>query len=793
MFISNYHIVKINSDSSKVAVVDLTLNHCFVIKNIKLLYKNGSRFITMPSRKKANGSFEDIAFPINQSVRSVIENLVYAGYDFMVSEEKDNIYFYTTNKDKNAIHLQDFSDFYSTDYFCDDTESRKNEEINIDNVKVHAKNKMKLCAVCTVLLENELVIRNIKLITKSSGEMLMVMPYYQLKGRFEYKNIAYPVNTKMRKKLEITLFTAYYKLSNSDKIKNLGAVFKSEIDSKTMVIDDQKKLLFDILWNNSESGYLLQSRITPILNNYGFEWKKIFGVNTVAELAQKVDFLKIRKVETRPNIFVDWIVVSIQNKVSPKVVKSNVGIQLTTDVISSIHNVLYTESKNKEGNMLMSDVVPVLEKNAPDLFNSLPNVKISHILKECDFVKQYMVQNSDTSFQAWVHIEPPQDRKATIETILSPVVDISLVTNNKTKNDIKKDRLGKIITALNNPFQHVPNSVFWPEHRILPNGVKRDDFHAAIKNLGQALKNETVGRFELDVMSWVSKLIYVKNTMVIDLIHGGYISYPKTFKPNLSNVGNKLLKMYQYNLVNIYRFGSVNENGDIISKGIHRIFTITNYGHNQLKDIGRESNFNTFMVLQDADAIKQKLSINQWLIKCITLFRYYITRYALNQMFISKTPTQNWGRINAFVECNCQPIFAQSIRRGNDWEDMKKTGEFYEKFQRIINLILHYTDIYYNNNRAEFLKKPIFVFVAEDFEHCREIFQIIKKIIYVSSKNEMLAEIWFCNDLDVYNHFLSSHFSFNEFDVPIPINLSEKFNIDKLITDEVEVVIEDSI
>ena len=50
---------------------------------------------------------------------------------------------------------------------------------------------------------------------------------------------------------------------------------------------------------------------------------------------------------------------------------------------------LYTEVKNKDGNMIMSDVVPVLEKNAPDLFRSLPNVKISHILKECDFIKQY--------------------------------------------------------------------------------------------------------------------------------------------------------------------------------------------------------------------------------------------------------------------------------------------------------------------------------------------------------------------------------------------------------------------
>lgn len=389
MIISNFHIVKIDSDSSKVAVVDLTLNHCFVIKNIKLLNKNGSRFITMPSRKKANGAFEDIAFPINQSVRSSIENLVYAGYDFMVSEGKDHIYYCAKNEDKDAIQLQIFSDFKSADCFCDDANTRENGEICIDNVEVHVINKMRLCAFCTILLENEIVIRNIKLISKLSGGLLMVMPSYQLKDRFEYKNIVYPINTSLRHKMEENLFKAYYELTNSDKTKNGGMVFKSEIDSKTMNINDPKKMLFDILWNNSENGFLLQSRITPILKCHGFEWKKIFGVSTVAELTRKVDFLKIRKVETKPNVFVDWVVISIQNKVSPKIVKTNVSVQLTEDLISRIYNVLYTEVKNKDGNMIMSDVVPVLEKNAPDLFRSLPNVKISHILKECDFIKQY--------------------------------------------------------------------------------------------------------------------------------------------------------------------------------------------------------------------------------------------------------------------------------------------------------------------------------------------------------------------------------------------------------------------
>lgn len=265
--------------------------------------------------------------------------------------------------------------------------------------------------------------------------------------------------------------------------------------------------------------------------------------------------------------------------------------------------------------------------------------------------------------------------------------------------------------------------------------------------------------------------------MIVDLIRGGYIKAPSTFRVTLTKVGNKLLKMYKYNLIDIYRLASIDDEGNITSKSIHRVYTITNYGHNQLKDIGRESVFNPFVVLQDADIIKQRLSLNQWLIKWITWFPKYINRYFLNKVLVAKVPVQYGARINAVVECNCQPIFALSIRRGDDWDNLRKSGEFNNKVQRIINLILHYSDIFYDNQNADFIKKPILVFIGEDNLHCNEIFQEIKKYIYVSGEHKILVNIWFCCDLDVYNNFSSSHFTFDDLGTCIPINIYNHLDI----------------
>lgn len=758
MIISAFHICRISSNNSIVAIADITLNDNFAINSIKLLQKENNLFMAMPSKKIPNGNYRDIAFPVNQSVRTAIEGLLYAGYQQTLREEKQNLYFYLSGRNKSLIQLQVFSDFYATNFFYNNSGEREKNELSITDVKICPVKRSRLCAVCTILLENEIVIRDIKLVSKNNEEMLLVMPSKRKKGSLQFKNIAYPINARTREYFEKHIFHVFRELSSEEEQIKLWTDYERE------ELEEPQKRLFSILWNASDNGYILQSRITPILKEYNFDWKKLFQVSTVTELVQRMDFLKIKKFEPKPNTFVNWIVVSTQKGISPMVESIDTKIKLPEEISSGIHKILYENSKSNKGDMLMSEVVPVLQRNAPDLFCALPKTKISIILKACDFVEQFVIQNDEINIQVWIHIAPLQGQS--VETQNNNQNSTDETQNDDTQKDLKKDEInestnklknsslkdetGKVITALNNPFQYVPNSVFWPEHRVVKNGVEVRNNILAVKSLGMALRSGNVGRFELDVLSWITQLIYVKNTMIVDLIRGGYIKAPSTFRVTLTKVGNKLLKMYKYNLIDIYRLASIDDEGNITSKSIHRVYTITNYGHNQLKDIGRESVFNPFVVLQDADIIKQRLSLNQWLIKWITWFPKYINRYFLNKVLVAKVPVQYGARINAVVECNCQPIFALSIRRGDDWDNLRKSGEFNNKVQRIINLILHYSDIFYDNQNADFIKKPILVFIGEDNLHCNEIFQEIKKYIYVSGEHKILVNIWFCCDLDVY-------------------------------------------
>ena len=51
------------------AVVSVTFDNEFVVHDIKVIEREDSLFIAMPSRKTADGEFRDIAHPINAETR----------------------------------------------------------------------------------------------------------------------------------------------------------------------------------------------------------------------------------------------------------------------------------------------------------------------------------------------------------------------------------------------------------------------------------------------------------------------------------------------------------------------------------------------------------------------------------------------------------------------------------------------------------------------------------------------------------------------------------------------------
>ncbi len=63
------------------AFVSVVFDECFMVNDIKVIKGREGFFISMPSRKKKNGKFKDVAHPLNNETRQMIESQILAEYD----------------------------------------------------------------------------------------------------------------------------------------------------------------------------------------------------------------------------------------------------------------------------------------------------------------------------------------------------------------------------------------------------------------------------------------------------------------------------------------------------------------------------------------------------------------------------------------------------------------------------------------------------------------------------------------------------------------------------------------
>jgi stage V sporulation protein G len=64
------------------AFVSITLDGCFVVRGLKIIEgKQGRLFVAMPSRKKPDGTYQDVAHPITPDFRNHLEDLVIGEYN----------------------------------------------------------------------------------------------------------------------------------------------------------------------------------------------------------------------------------------------------------------------------------------------------------------------------------------------------------------------------------------------------------------------------------------------------------------------------------------------------------------------------------------------------------------------------------------------------------------------------------------------------------------------------------------------------------------------------------------
>jgi len=84
--------VRVNLQDEEVlkAFVSITLDNEFVIRGLKIIQSaDGHRFVAMPARRKKDGTFQDIAHPINRETRDYLEEVIFAAYEEEVAAVRE--------------------------------------------------------------------------------------------------------------------------------------------------------------------------------------------------------------------------------------------------------------------------------------------------------------------------------------------------------------------------------------------------------------------------------------------------------------------------------------------------------------------------------------------------------------------------------------------------------------------------------------------------------------------------------------------------------------------------------
>ena len=85
MEITQIRVFPVQEEKLK-AFVSVILDECFVVSDIKIIQGTSGLFVSMPSKKRKNGTFRDIAHPLNNETRRLFEERIIARYREVVSE-----------------------------------------------------------------------------------------------------------------------------------------------------------------------------------------------------------------------------------------------------------------------------------------------------------------------------------------------------------------------------------------------------------------------------------------------------------------------------------------------------------------------------------------------------------------------------------------------------------------------------------------------------------------------------------------------------------------------------------
>lgn len=81
MEITEVKVFPVQDNDKLKAYATIIFDDCFVVRDLKIIDGNSGLFVAMPSKKKKDGTYRDVAHPLNNETRSRIEGAIIKEYE----------------------------------------------------------------------------------------------------------------------------------------------------------------------------------------------------------------------------------------------------------------------------------------------------------------------------------------------------------------------------------------------------------------------------------------------------------------------------------------------------------------------------------------------------------------------------------------------------------------------------------------------------------------------------------------------------------------------------------------
>ena len=92
MEITEVKVFPVRESGRLKAYATIVFDSEFIVRDLKIIEGHKGLFVSMPSRKRKDGTFRDIVHPLNPDTRKKIEDAIIAEYDRVIELGPDEAY-----------------------------------------------------------------------------------------------------------------------------------------------------------------------------------------------------------------------------------------------------------------------------------------------------------------------------------------------------------------------------------------------------------------------------------------------------------------------------------------------------------------------------------------------------------------------------------------------------------------------------------------------------------------------------------------------------------------------------